>query len=440
MLRRKKAAKDRLLKNRAAGALRDGIGGIVAKMGKSDGAGRIRGTLANFLESEAGGSILLIACAASAVVLANSRFADLYHHLLHRPIGPALSARLGPLTPHLLINDGLMALFFLLVGLEIKREFADGHLATWKQRRLPVLAAAAGMAAPAAIYLVAVGGRAELASGWAIPAATDIAFALGVVALLGRRVPASLKLFLTTVAIVDDLGAVAIIALAYTASLDPLALGAAAVILFVMYVAGKSGVTALWVYMLLAFALWYAILSSGVHATVAGVLAAATIPITAADSDQAAVSPLHRLEGALAPLVAFLIVPLFAFANAGVSFAQLGWADLVSPLPFGIAAGLFIGKQIGVFGVVWLAVRTGFAAKPADASWPQLYGIALMCGIGFTMSLFIGALAFPGEPALVEEAKIGVLLGSLASAIAGYAVLRLVPTRSGKATPPAPAH
>ena len=404
----------------------------MAKSGKAVGAGRTRAVLSGFLESEAAGSILLIAGAALAVLLANSRFAGDYHHLLEQPIGPALSARLGPLTPHLLINDGLMALFFLLVGLEIKREFVDGHLATWQQRRLPVLAAGAGMAAPAAIYLIAAGGRSELASGWAIPAATDIAFALGVVALLGRRVPASLKLFLTTVAIVDDLGAVAIIALAYTASLDTLALGAAGLILLAMYIVGKSGVTALWPYALLALGLWYAILCSGVHPTVAGVLAAATVPVTAPDAADAAHSPLHRLETMLAPLVAFLIVPLFGFANAGVAFANLEWDDLVSPLPLGIAAGLFVGKQIGVFGAIWLAVRTGFAARPSGATWLQLYGIALLCGIGFTMSLFIGALAFPGQPLLVEEAKIGVLLGSLASALLGYALLRLAPARSEK--------
>ena len=384
--------------------------------------------LRQFLASEAAGGMLLMAAAALAMIVANSPLYDLYHHALHDPVGPTLTPKLGPMSLHLWINDGLMAVFFLLVGLEIKREFVDGRLVTWSQRRLPFVAAASGMMVPAVIYLVLTSGTPGLVSGWAIPAATDIAFAIGVLALLGKRAPASLKLFLTTVAIVDDMGAVAIIAVAYTDTLNTLALGIAAAILLVMYMLGKSGVMKLFPYLLLAAGLWYAILLSGVHATIAGVLAAAMIPIVKTPgAPDAAHSPLHRLEHAIAPLVAFFIVPLFGFANAGVSLAGMGLGQILAPLPLGIAAGLFLGKQIGIFAAVWLSCRLGFARRLRGATWLQIYGVALLCGIGFTMSLFIGALAFPARPELIEEAKIGVLLGSLVSAFAGYILLRLAP-------------
>lgn len=382
--------------------------------------------LRDFLRSEAAGGLLLMGAAALAMIVANSPLAQTYHHLLHAETGPILTPKLGPMTVHLWINDGLMAIFFLLVGLEIKREFMDGRLSTWKQRRLPFIAAACGMAAPAAVYLALVAGDAQLVNGWAIPAATDIAFAIGVLALLGSRAPTSLKLFLTTVAIVDDMGAVAIIALAYTASINTLALGAAAGILLTMYMLGKSGVHRLWIYLILSALLWYAVLLSGIHATIAGVLAASAIPIVKTPgAPDAADSPLHRLEHGVAPWVAFLIVPLFGFANAGVSLDGMGAEQIFAPLPLGIAAGLFFGKQIGIFGSVWLAVRFGLASKLRGATWVQIYGVATLCGIGFTMSLFIGALAFPGNALLIEEAKIGVLIGSIASAITGYAILRL---------------
>ena len=387
-----------------------------------------RSALRHFLASEAAGGILLMAAAGLALLVANGGFYDAYHEFMHAETGPVLSPKLGPMTVHLWINDGLMALFFLLVGLEIKREFVDGRLATWRQRRLPVIAAAAGMIVPAIIYLFVVADDPDLYNGWAIPAATDIAFAIGVLALLGKRAPTSLKLFLTTVAIVDDMGAVAIIALAYTAEINTVALGSAAAILFALYVMGKSGVTRLTPYMIGAAALWYAVLLSGVHATIAGVLAAAAIPVVktpgAPDSEA---SPLHRLEHALAPWVAFLVVPLFGFANAGVSFGGLEPAALLAPLPLGIAAGLFLGKQLGIFAAVWLTVRAGLATPLLGATWLQVYGVALLCGIGFTMSLFIGALAFPGDPLLIEEAKIGTLLGSLVSAVAGFLLLRFAP-------------
>lgn len=387
-----------------------------------------RSALRAFLHSEAIGGMLLILAAASAMIVANSPFGDTYRDLLHWPLGPSLSPGHGRLTVHDWINDGLMALFFLLVGLEIKREWVDGRLSTWEQRRLPVVAAASGMVVPAVIYLMVVAGHPPLTNGWAIPAATDIAFAIGVLALLGSRAPISLKLFLTTVAIVDDMGAVAIIALAYTPGIDTVALGVAALLLLVMYVMGKSGVARLWPYLLLAAALWYATLLSGVHATIAGVLAAAVVPILstpgAPDSGR---SPLHRLEHGLAPITAFVIVPIFGFANAGVTLGSDGLASLFAPLPLAVAVGLFLGKQIGIFGAVWIMVRTGLAKRLRGATWLQVYGICLLCGIGFTMSLFIGALAFPAAPELVEEAKIGILVGSLLSAITGYAVLRFAP-------------
>ncbi|HYG46379.1 MAG TPA: Na+/H+ antiporter NhaA [Allosphingosinicella sp.] len=389
---------------------------------------RPRSALRAFLKSEASGGIVLMAAAALALIVANSPLAHAYQHLLHLETGPVLSDKLGPMTVHLWINDGLMAVFFLLVGLEIKREFVDGRLSTWDRRRLPVIAAAVGMAVPAAIYLAFTAGADGLSRGWAIPAATDIAFAIGVLALLGSRAPTSLKLFLTTVAIADDLGAVAIIALAYTASLDTLALGAAAAILFVMYAMGKSGVRRVWPYLIGAALLWYAVLLSGVHATVAGVLAAAAIPIVATPgTPDSADSPLHRLEHGLSPWVAFLIVPLFGFANAGVSLAGVGLDRLAAPLPLGIAAGLFLGKQLGIFGAVWLTVRFGLASRLRGATWLQVWGVAMLCGIGFTMSLFIGALAFPGDSARVEEAKLGILAGSFLSALGGFLVLRLAP-------------
>ncbi len=358
-----------------------------------------RSALRDFLESESASGMLLIFAAILALVVANSALGEAYRDLVHAATGPVLSDKLGPMTVHLWINDGLMAIFFLLVGLEIKREFVDGRLASWDRRRLPFIAAAAGMAVPAALYMIFAGGTSGLAQGWAIPAATDIAFAMGVLALLGKRAPTSLKLFLVTVAIVDDMGAVAIIALFYTAKINLVALAAAAIILGAMFAAARMGVKSLTVYLLLFLLLWYAMLLSGVHATIAGVLAAMAIPFErtpgAPDSAQ---SPLHRLEHALHPWVAFAIVPLFGFANAGVDVSGLTMAQLFAPLPLGVAAGLFLGKQIGIFGSVWLSVQFGIAGRLRGATWLQVYGVALLCGIGFTMSLFIGGLAFPGAP------------------------------------------
>ena len=387
-----------------------------------------KSALRGLLQSEAFGAIILIAAAATAMIVANSPLQGLYESLLHSATGPVLTPKLGPMNAHLWINDGLMAIFFLLVGLEIKRELVDGELSDWKQRRLPFIAAGAGMIFPAIVYLLVTAGRGELSTGWAIPAATDIAFAIGVLALLGRRAPTSLKLFLTTVAIVDDMGAVAVIAIAYTASINGAALFAAAVVLSAMFVMNRAGVRVLWPYLIAFLLLWYAVLLSGVHATVAGVLAAMLIPIIRSPgAPDLVTSPLHRLEHGLHPWVAYAIVPVFGFANAGVPLSGMGVAQVLAPLPLGIAAGLFVGKQLGIFGSVWVVVRLGWANRPGGATWLQVYGVAMLCGIGFTMSLFIGTLAFPGNPALVEEAKIGILVGSILSAVAGFLVLRFAP-------------
>ena len=391
---------------------------------------KTRSTLRDFLVNEASGGIVLIAAAVLAMVAANSSLAEDYFHLLHLVTGPVLLDALGPMTVHLWINDGLMAVFFLLVGLEIKREFVDGRLASWDRRRLPFIAAVAGMAFPALIYLAVVGFDPAIMRGWAIPAATDIAFAIGVLALLGSRAPPALKLFLTTVAIVDDMGAGAIIAVAYTDHINLLALGGAVLVAGGLYALNRAGVRRLSVYLAGFVSLWLLVLLSGVHATIAGVVTALLIPITtspgAPDSQE---SPLHRLEHALHPYVAFLIVPLFGFANAGVSLAGTSLASLAEPLVLGITLGLFLGKQIGILGSIALAERLGIARRPGGASWLQIYGVALLAGIGFTMSLFIGGLAFPGDAALVDKVKLGVLGGSILSGLAGYLVLRFAPRR-----------
>jgi len=369
-------------------------------------------------QQERRAGLLLIAAAALALAAANSGLADSYHALLEQKVGPAMP-RLGEMSVHHWIADGLMAVFFLLVGLEVKREWYDGRLSGPAERRLPIIAAASGMAVPALIYLLATGFDPALDRGWAIPAATDIAFAVGILALLGDRANPAVKLLLVTIAIVDDVGAVLIIALVYTASLDGFAIAWAIAILAAMGGLNMFGVRRLWPYMIGFALLWLAMLASGVHATIAGVLAALAVPL----GDRASGSPLRRLEHGLHPWVMFAIVPLFGFASAGVHIGGVG--DLLQPLTAGILLGLFLGKQIGVFGAIWLADRTGVAPRPAHARWLELYGASLLCGVGFTMSLFIAALAFPQSQQAVESAKLGILAGSLLSALAGFAVLRL---------------
>ena len=367
---------------------------------------------------ERNAGLLLIAAALLALIAANGPLAGAYHDLLHLTLGPAMP-RLGRMSLHEWVADGLMAIFFLLVGLEVKREWYQGRLSTPAERRLPMLAARAGMAFPARIYLAVSGGDPARLRGWAIPAATDIAFAVGVLAILGRHAPASIKLLLVTIAIVDDVGAVLIIALFYTAELNVLALAAVLGVAGTMAALGQFGVRRLSPFMVGFAILWLLMLASGIHATIAGVLAALTIPLGAGEPR----SPLRRLEHAIHPWVMFGVVPLFGFASAGVALTG-GVSSLTGALPLAILAGLFLGKQLGVFGAIWLAVRSGIAPMPGHASWRHIYGAAILCGIGFTMSLFIGALAFSGDEARIDAAKIGVLAGSLLSAIAGYLVLR----------------
>lgn len=376
---------------------------------------------------DASAGILLILVATAAMLLANSPLAHEYHQLFHGSFAFTPVAKLN--TLHLWVNDGLMAIFFFVVGLEVKREWIEGQLSTAEQRRLPALAAAAGMIVPALVYFFFVQGEdPQLVQGWAIPAATDIAFAMGVLGLLGNRVPASLRIFLLTVAIVDDIGAVLIIAVAYTANIKLAWLIGALAIVGAMLALNRLRVKTVVPFLLLALVLWYFVLNSGVHATIAGVVAALTIPMRGRNDE----TMLERLEHRLAPWSAYLIVPVFGFANAGVDLSGLGMAGVFAPLPLAIAAGLFFGKQIGIFSAIFVADRIGFALRPPGASWPEIWGVSILCGIGFTMSLFIGELAFPGYRLLIDEAKIGILLGSLCSAVVGYAILRMTTRHPGQ--------
>ncbi|RXZ64118.1 Na+/H+ antiporter NhaA [Pelagerythrobacter rhizovicinus] len=375
---------------------------------------------------DASAGILLILVAAAAMLLANSALAHEYHQLFHGNLAFTPVAKLD--TLHLWVNDGLMAIFFFVVGLEVKREWIEGQLSSAEQRRLPILAAAAGMIVPALVYFFFVQGEdPQLIQGWAIPAATDIAFAMGVLGLLGNRVPASLRLFLLTVAIVDDIGAVLIIAIAYTAGIKLAWLIAALVVVGIMLALNRMRVATVVPFLLLALVLWYFVLNSGVHATIAGVVAALTIPMRGKNDD----TMLEHLEHGLAPWSAYLIVPVFGFANAGVNLSGLGLEGVFAPLPLAIAAGLFFGKQVGIVSAIFIANRIGFAPRPHGANWPEIWGVSILCGIGFTMSLFIGELAFPGYRLLIDEAKIGILLGSLCSAIAGYTILRMTTKHPG---------
>ncbi len=373
-------------------------------------------SIREFISSEASGGLVLMFVAALALIIANSPLATVYFDVLHSYVG-------GLSVLHW-INDALMAVFFLLVGLEIKREFQGGELATWSQRALPAVAALGGMVVPAAAYVYFNIESPETMAGWAIPSATDIAFALGILALLGKRVPVSLKVFLAALAIIDDLGAVIIIAIFYTAKLNLMALGGVGLITLVLVALNMSGVKRLAPYLLLGAILWYLMLKSGVHATLAGVVLALTIPGGTSEH-----TPLLDLEHALQKWVAFLIVPIFGFANAGVSLTGISLASLLEPVTIGIAAGLFVGKQIGVFGATWLVVKSGMTQMPKDATWLQVYGVSVLCGVGFTMSLFIGLLAFPENDVLGNMVKIGVLMGSIASGLFGAIVLRFAPVK-----------
>ncbi|NIL15530.1 Na+/H+ antiporter NhaA [Pseudomonas sp. AN3A02] len=380
----------------------------------------LRSTFTRFFQLEAASGLLLIAAAALALIINNSPLSHLYASFLDVPVVAQIGA-LKIAKPALLwINDGLMALFFLLIGLEVKRELLDGQLSKPSQVVLPGAAAIGGMVVPALIYWALNKDNPAALGGWAIPMATDIAFALGVLALVGKRLPVSLKLFLMTLAIIDDLGAIIVIAIFYSTDLSGASLAGAAACLIALIAMNRLGVVKLGPYMIVGLILWVCVLKSGVHATLAGVTLAFCIPLRTKNAEP---SPLLTLEHALHPWVAYAILPLFAFANAGVSLAGVNLESFTHHVPMGIAAGLLLGKTIGVLGFTWVMVKTGLAALPAGANWGQVLGVAILCGIGFTMSLFVGSLAFvPGSSEYAGMDRMGILTGSILAALIGYAV------------------
>ena len=388
--------------------------------------------LTRFLRLEASSGILLL-FAATLAMLAENSFASTYYEAL---LDPPVQIRIGDFEiakPLLLwINDGLMAVFFFLIGLEVKREVLHGELSDPARVVLPIVGAAGGMMIPALIYAWVNWGDPMAMNGWAIPSATDIAFALAVLALVGSNVPASLKLFLMALAIADDLGAIIIIALFYTSQLSVLSLMVAALAVLGLFVLNRRGVLSLVPYLLVGLVLWVAVLKSGVHATLAGVLVAMFIPYRKAPGQE--LTQLERLEDDLHPAVVYGILPLFAFANTGISFAGLTLQSLLEPVPLGIALGLFLGNQVGVMGFCWVAIKLGLARLPSGANWLHMYGISCLCGIGFTMSLFISSLAFEasGSGTMLND-RLGILVGSMAAALLGFVVLKL----AGRAAPPA---
>jgi Na+:H+ antiporter, NhaA family len=381
---------------------------------------RLVGEIREFMRLESAAGVFLLAAAVLALIANNTGLARYYDLFLSTPV----QVRLGVLDidkPLLLwINDGLMALFFLVIGCEIKREMIEGELSTWRKAALPAIAAAGGMLVPALIYVAINRGDATALRGWAIPSATDIAFAFAVVSLLGKRVPASLRIFLLALAIIDDLGAIVIIAVFYTSDLSVLALGGAAAVIAAMTLLNRLRITRLAPYALLGILLWVLVLKSGVHATLAGVATALAIPIRREGGG----SPLGDLEHGLHPWTSFLVMPLFGFANAGLAFADVRLADLAGGVAGGVALGLFLGKQLGVFGAAMLAIKLKICARPSGAGWLALYGVALIAGIGFTMSLFIGTLAWE-DSVHAAALRLGVITGSFASALFGLAVLAL---------------
>ena len=382
--------------------------------------------LREFLRLEAAGGIILIFAAAAALLFANSPLGDYYVAFLKIP-GSVQVGELVIAKPLLLwVNDLWMAVFFFLIGLEIKRELLEGDLSTPADLLLPTAAAIGGMAVPALIFVLLNADNPVNLNGWAIPAATDIAFALGILALLGNRAPLSLKVLLTAIAIIDDLGAIVIIAIFYTANMSLVSLGLASVAIAGLALLNWFRVSHILAYLIVGTILWICVLKSGVHATLAGVVTAFAIPLKVKDEDGH--SLLKHLEHLLHPWVAFLVLPMFAFANAGIVFEGMTFASFVEPVTLGIALGLIVGKQLGVFLPLWLCIKTGVAPMPRDATWFQLYAVSALCGIGFTMSLFIGGLAFE----LTEfkaPVRLGVLTGSIVSALLGYALLRFGPAR-----------
>jgi len=376
----------------------------------------------DFLRLESAGGLVLIFAALLALVLANSPLAEFYTRILDLKFTVMVES-FGVSKPLFLwINDGLMAVFFLLVGLELKREVVEGQLSTPDQVALPALAAVGGLVIPALIYWLFNRHNPQGINGWAVPTATDIAFALAILSLLGSRVPASLKIFLTTIAIFDDLAAIIIIAVFYSADLSTTSLATAGAGIAVLFVLNRLGVQSLAAYLIVGVFIWLFVLKSGVHATLAGIVVAAFIPLKARDDH----SPSRHLEHILHPWVAYGVLPIFAFANAGLPFAGISSDAVLGTVSTGIVLGLFFGKQVGVFGMTALAIGLGIAKKPDGATWATLYGVALLCGVGFTMSLFIGSLAFEhGGFSQIFAVKIGVIAGSLASAVCGWLVLHL---------------
>lgn len=386
---------------------------------------KMRTALMEFVARETSAGIVLFVAALLAMIAVNSAFSPYYLAFLNIPVVAQFGALEIAKPLSLWINDGLMAIFFFLVGLEVKREVVEGQLSSINKAALPAIAAVGGMAIPAAVFLYFNWGIDANITGWAIPAATDIAFALGVLALLGKHAPLSLKILLLAIAIIDDIGAIIIIALFYTAEVSSFSLMLSAVGIVVLVLMNRLGVVRVAPYILVGTFLWICVLKSGVHATLAGVIAALSIPLNAKDGT----SPLKHLEHILHPWTAFMVLPIFAFANAGVSLAGLQISDLFAPLALGIAAGLVIGKQIGVFGFMFIATKIGLVRRPMGVSWMQLYGLACLTGIGFTMSLFIGNLAFV-DPAQIETVKLGVISGSLVSGVLGFLILRFAGSTS----------
>lgn len=382
---------------------------------------------------EAAGGILLVIAACIALIIANTPLYGFYDFLLNGVkfsfgfVAPGTEFDLQLQKPILLwINDGLMALFFFLVGLEIKRELVEGELSTRDRALLPALAAVGGMLVPAAIFWFVNRDMPENLSGWAIPSATDIAFALGILALLGSRAPVQLKILLTAIAVIDDLGAIIIIALFYSHGLHPVPFYFAAAALIGLFILNRKNVCSIPAYVIVGIILWVSVLQSGVHATLAGVAVALFVPTRSHKDPE--YSPLKTLEHSLHPWIVFCVLPLFAFANAGVPFAGMGWHSLIDPVTLGIILGLFVGKQLGIFLILVATIKLKLSPKPEGVSWLQLYGVSVLCGIGFTMSLFIGGLAFESTD-MQASVRLGVLIGSVVSAIAGYLILARCPVR-----------
>jgi len=386
----------------------------------------MQATIRNFLKMESASGILLMGAAVLAMLAANSPVAGLYAYFLDTPVEVRIGALQIAKPLFLWVNDGLMAVFFFLVGLELKREILEGELSRPANVLLPALGAVGGMVVPVAIFIWFNRGDAQAMQGWAIPAATDIAFALGILMLLGSRVPVALKVFVVSLAIFDDLGAIIIIAIFYSADLSVSALIISALCLTILGLMNWRGVNTVSPYILVGTVMWIAVLKSGVHATLAGVALAAFIPMR--DTKDKTHSPLRELEHDLHSVVAFGVLPLFAFVNSGISLDGVSFADLLHTVPLGIAAGLFIGKQLGIFLLCFLAIKSGLARLPDGANWGSLYGVSILCGVGFTMSLFVGSLAFENvtlDPAAIFDERLGIIVGSLLSGIFGYIILHV---------------